>query len=407
MQLTALAEYREPIRRQVSEQVFKFIHSSSLIYNACWEDPRLDREALRFTENDRVVMLTSAGCNALDYLLAGAGDITCVDLNPKQNALLELKLAAILELDWETFFQLFGKGHLEGARDVYSTRLRKHLSWTARQIWDRGIDRLDPRNFPHSLYMQGSSGLFARGVNLYIDKVANVRYSLECLLDADSLAEQREIYFEDIKPFLWSRMLRWFINRDTVLALLGVPGAQKDVIDQSYGGGLERLVEDALDAVFGRLSIKDNYFYRVYLTGGYTTHCCPEYLKQENFRTLRELVPGRIRVHTGSLVNYLEESSEPFNKIVLLDHMDWLRANSQRGLVAEWEAIAKVAAPDAKIIWRSGGRNGEFVNTLPVVRHGVSGIAGDFLSYERELAAKLHRLDRVHTYGSFCIATMH
>jgi S-adenosylmethionine-diacylglycerol 3-amino-3-carboxypropyl transferase len=31
---------------------------------------------------------------------------------------------------------------------------------------------------------------------------------------------------------------------------------------------------------------------------------------------------------------------------------------------------------------------------------------GDLLSYRRELAAELHKRDRVHTYGSFYIADL-
>ena len=38
-------------------------------------------------------MITSAGCNALDYLLDSPREIQAVDVNFRQNALLELKLA--------------------------------------------------------------------------------------------------------------------------------------------------------------------------------------------------------------------------------------------------------------------------------------------------------------------------
>jgi len=90
--------------------VFNAIHGGQLVYNACWEDPRLDREALRLGPDDTVVVITSAGCNALDYALDGPRRIHAVDLNPRQNALLELKQAGIRALDFETFFQMFGRG---------------------------------------------------------------------------------------------------------------------------------------------------------------------------------------------------------------------------------------------------------------------------------------------------------
>src|SRR6516162_10556547 len=70
---------------------FRYVHRRNLVYNTCWEDPRLDREALDLGPFDRVVVITSAGCNALDYVLEGPEHIHAVDVNFRQNALLDLK----------------------------------------------------------------------------------------------------------------------------------------------------------------------------------------------------------------------------------------------------------------------------------------------------------------------------
>ena len=53
----------------ISGRVFNSVHRNNLVYNTCWEDPRLDREALDFQPDDQVMVITSAGCNALDYAL--------------------------------------------------------------------------------------------------------------------------------------------------------------------------------------------------------------------------------------------------------------------------------------------------------------------------------------------------
>ncbi len=50
-------------------RVFQFVHQHNLVYNTCWEDPRLDRTALELSPSDRVMVITSAGCNPLDYVL--------------------------------------------------------------------------------------------------------------------------------------------------------------------------------------------------------------------------------------------------------------------------------------------------------------------------------------------------
>ena len=42
-----------------------------------------------------MLTLTSGGCNALNLLLHGAGNVVSVDCNPAQSALLELKATGI------------------------------------------------------------------------------------------------------------------------------------------------------------------------------------------------------------------------------------------------------------------------------------------------------------------------
>ena len=88
-------------RQRFNTRLFKAVHRHNLIYNTCWEDPRIDRVALQLKPDDVLLTITSAGCNALDYALQGPRKVIAVDLNPRQNALLELKMAGIRRLDFE------------------------------------------------------------------------------------------------------------------------------------------------------------------------------------------------------------------------------------------------------------------------------------------------------------------
>jgi S-adenosylmethionine:diacylglycerol 3-amino-3-carboxypropyl transferase len=85
-------------------------YTSQIVFNCAWEDPRLDREALKLTEEDQVVIITTAGCNVLSLAIEGPKHVYSIDRNHCQNALLELKLAAIREYDYATFWKLFGTG---------------------------------------------------------------------------------------------------------------------------------------------------------------------------------------------------------------------------------------------------------------------------------------------------------
>ncbi len=387
----------------ISGRVFKFVHGNNLVYNTCWEDPRLDRRALELTNQDRVLVITSAGCNALDYAIAGAGHVHAVDMNPRQNALLELKIAGIRRLQFDDFYKLFGDGYHARAAEIYQQTLRNALSPWAQSYWDRWIRFFDSPK--RSFYFRGTSGSFARGINFYVDRVANVRSEINALMDAKSTAEQSEIY-EQIRDRFWRRSLRFALNRDTTLSMLGVPKAQRQQIEKQYPGGILKFIEDSMEAVFAKLPICDNYFWRVYITGRYSPTCCPEYLKEDNFQNLKAQNVERVSVHTDSVQGFLEKNDVAISRFVLLDHMDWLSDHFFPLLESEWQAILKRATKNARVLWRSGGLRTDFIDDVNIMHDGKPKRLPELLTYHADLAAELHQLDRVHTYGSFYIADL-
>lgn len=393
---------------RLSRTWFNLVHGRNLVYNQCWEDPRLDRVALELTPQDRVLVITSAGCNALDYALAGAGHVHAVDLNPRQNSLLELKQAAAKSLDYEDFFSLFGRGRLPQWSSVYPEKLRPHLSVEAQKFWDKKRDFFRGVGRRKSFYFRGTSGTFAWIINLYIDRIAKVRDGVNAILAADSVSQQRDLFQQyRLSESLWRPFIRWAMRRDMTLALLGVPRAQRRQIDQQYPGGILQFVMDRVETVFTKLPLKDNYFWRVYLTGEYTPDCCPEYLKPQGWESLRSGAVDRVSTHTNSVLGFLNAGSQPVSRFVLLDHMDWLTRDPQlKILTQEWQAIVDHAAPHARVLWRSAALKGDFINVVKVQVNGQTRSLGELLHYQPDLASELHAKDRVHTYGSFCIADL-
>ncbi len=384
---------------------FKAVHSKNLVYNTCWEDPRLDREALNINSDDSVLVITSAGCNALDYALLGPKNVYAVDLNLRQNALLELKLAAIRKFQYEDFFDMFGRGRLKNAGKVYHDVLRSVLSQNSQKYWDKWISLFDADN-RRSFYFRGSSGAFAWAMNYYVDRVARLRPWVNEILEAKTTSEQREIYDNKLRDRFWTAPVRFIMNRDATLSLVGVPPAQRKQVETQYGGGLLKFLQDCLESVFARLPLHDNYFWRVYLTGAYSPDCCPEYLKPDNFQKFKEGLADRVRVSTDSVQGFLEKNDVQVSKFVLLDHMDWLSSHLFPALESEWQAIVNRAAPQSKVIWRSGGLSADFVDRARVTLAGRSTSVGELLAYDIELASRLHHQCRVHTYGSFYIADL-
>jgi len=386
---------------RLDQYVFDAIYSRSLVYNTCWEDPAVDRLALALRPQDRMLVIASAGCNVLDYALVGPACIHAVDTNPRQIALLELKLAGIKNLEFEDFFSIFGAGHHPGFWFLYRQALRGRLSPFARAYWDRHGDWFCGAGPGDSFYFHGLSGIVARGFRAYLSMRPNLRAGVKTLLDARSLEDQRQIYERYVRPQLWGRSVNWALSRQTTMSMLGVPHPQRKEVERQHRDGVAGFVREAVDYVFCSLPVWTNYFWSLYLRGRYSPGCCPEYLRPDNFNALKGGLAERIEVHTCTVTEFLRHTREPISRFVLLDHMDWMSGYHPKALAEEWDAICEQAAPGARIIFRSANRVPHYLDGL---RLGDGRVVRDRLQFHDGLAAALQPLDRVHTYAGFHIA---
>lgn len=395
---------RAAFGERVDQKVFDAIYSRALVYNTCWEDPAVDRQALALGPDDRMLVITSAGCNVLDYALDAPAAIHAVDANPRQNALLELKLAGIRRLEFADFFQLFGDGRHPGFRALYGDCLRAELSPFAQAYWDRNGYWFCGVRARDSFYYRGLSGAVARGFHGYLALRPRLREALEALLDARTLEEQREIYDAHVAHRLWTRPVRWTLSQQLTMSMLGVPRAQREEVERQHAGGVAGFVREAIEYVARSLPIWSNYFWAVYMRGAYTRGCCPEYLQLPNFLALKGGLAERISVHTCTVTGFLQRTQERISRFVLLDHMDWMGAYRLDALAEEWNAILARAAASTRIIFRSAHREPAYLAAVNVHAGGAPRPLLEALRFDPTLARRLHREDRVHTYAGFHIA---
>ena len=381
------------IVKRLQRRFFDTVTSGNLVYNTCWEDPRIDRELLNLNSSSKILMLTSAGDNALNYLLDDVRYIQCVDINPTQNALLELKKAIFKNGNYPLLWDFFGKGRKTGAELIYRQQLRQFLPKQARKFWDKNIHNFSPTATKDSFYFSGTSGKVARTVFNQINR-KGLMPAVNNLLAADSLEEQA-YYFHDIEPQLWNPFSEWLIRRHATMAMLGVPASQRKMIEKQYEDGLLEFIRKSLHQVFTELPIKDNYFWRVYLTGHYTPNCCPNYLREDYFQILQKRIP-RIKTQTSSLLEALQKSNETYSHYVLLDHQDWMTFTQPNQLAKQWKQILNHAQSDARILFRSAMPKPDFLPDFVL----------NNIRFHPELTESLHKKDRVGTYESTHLATV-
>ena len=377
------------LRKTIHNHIFKVFHSRWLTYNTCWEDPRIDRELLNLNHDSKVIMITSAGCNVFDYLFDSPAEIHTVDINLYQNALLHLKLSLIEHGNYNDLFDMFGVGSHKAYNELYSS-IRKMLPLFAKSYWDKKIHYFSSTSRRKSFYYYGTVGTLAWFLIRYFLRDNKVRFNFLQLLDAKTLEEQKEIY-RKIEPVFQSRFFTWVMKQPVVLAMMGVPNSQYQLIHHS--GGLAAHIQDKVKHVFTKIMIRDNYFWRVYLTGSYIQTCCPNYLKKEYFTQLQTNI-GRVYSYNFSISEFLKRNPGKYTHFVLLDHQDWLASHDSQALKEEWQLLLDNSRSGSKILMRSAIAD---INFLPEV-------AKSSLKFFPEITNNLHKQDRVGTYGSILLA---
>ncbi|KAI9785936.1 MAG: hypothetical protein M1839_008202 [Geoglossum umbratile] len=335
------------------------------IYAFTWEDPRVDQRILKLGSEDVVFAVTSAGDNILAYVLDGPKRIHAVDLNPTQNHLLELKVAAFTALGYADVWKLFGEGKHVGFRDLLVSKLSPHMSSRAFQYW------LDTASVFTSqtgggLYESGGSRHAIKLVK-WLFRIVGLRNEVQKLCRAKTLKEQREIWHGRIRNVLLSRALLWVINPNFLWKALGVPKEQRKMIQKDYseqdapagtrpierditGNAIWEYLVNTLDPVVeNTLLSEDNYFYMLCLQGKYSRRCHPAYLTaRAHVKLSRPDAFDGLRIQTDEINEVMSRIAPgTLTVAVFMDSMDWFSP-------AGTEASLQVASTNRAL--KLGGR---------------------------------------------------
>ena len=177
------------------QRLVERMYFNGIVFNQSWEDPTMDREALQIVpDHDVVLSITSGGCNCLNLLCLSPREMICVDANPAQTYLMDLKLAAIRQLDYDDFFSLFSGPGSQRSKSLYASALREALPPPARDFWDRNANAS-----MKGVCREGKLGLFLKIARSLPDHDVGRRVN-QRLLPIESLEEQHAFYVAKIAP---------------------------------------------------------------------------------------------------------------------------------------------------------------------------------------------------------------
>lgn len=368
-----------------SENAMRGIMSSTYIYNLSWEDCAVDVRAYKLGADSKICMITTGGDNVLDYLLEDPEYIDTFDMNIHQNFLLEMKIACVSVLDYDTCFAVLAEGDVNAFQDAYP-RIRAQLSEPAAEWWDHHT-----HNFKN-LFESGGVKYAIKAGKMLMRIAGFWQFFEQTFVERKGLEGQRELY-EKYRPAVhrFCSFLHWIMRNSRwitayFMGSVGVPTRQLDLYpSQRFFHSLFDYVCTQTDLCF------DNYFYMGYIKGRWTHECCPRYLRREHFDVVRSRL-SRVRIHTGLLGDEITKTQRTYNRVILLDHMDWL---DEEQIVREWDAVLPHTDPGALFCWRSFSADQPF-GSLSGLGYDTSSVIGRDVPNEYS--------DRIAMYNSIHVA---
>ena len=157
--------------------------SGRISYSSCNEDSRSELKALRLGAGKRVFCITAGGGRVLNLLYDHPQEILAVDVNPTQNHLLELKIAAMRALSYEPYLAFLGVRRARDRLKVYQG-LRPALAYAAGAYFDA-----HPELVRRGVLFQGSLERFL----VHVSRISHAVRPLwiRRLFKFDDIAKQR------------------------------------------------------------------------------------------------------------------------------------------------------------------------------------------------------------------------
>jgi len=219
------------------------------------------------------------------------------------------------------------------------------------------------------------------------------------LLEAETLAEQRELFERHLAPIFERAWIKWLLRQPASLYGLGIPPAQYRALSTDSPEGIGAVLRQRLERLACGFDLRSNYFAwqafgRRYASGPEAS--LPPYLQRENFEILRART-DRVDFRQTSITALLAESpARSFDAYVLLDAQDWMSVSD---LDALWAQITRTAKPGARVIFRTAADE----RLLP------GRVSADTLGawrYEERQSRALGAQDRSSIYGAFHLYTL-
>lgn len=302
------------------------------------EDWSTEQKALQIQPGDEIVCITASGDRPLHLLMNDCQKIVCVDANPIQNYLLQLKVEAMKMLDPPHYLSFLGIQEGGNRLEILKT-LNPNLDEDSREYW-----RDNSRMIQRGVIYQGDAEKRARLTSFLYRLFRN--NELRRLFNCETLEEQRQFLASEWNHTAWRIAFKVGFNPLLAKWIIKDPGFFSN-IDPDHS--IANYVYDRMMGSLQRHLAKNNYILAWALKGQMDLSALPPYLTDAGSQNIRKQL-HKIDIQTANVITYLESVPEnSFDKFSLSDVASYM---DQQSFLRLLKALFRTAKPNARFCMR-------------------------------------------------------
>jgi S-adenosylmethionine-diacylglycerol 3-amino-3-carboxypropyl transferase len=314
--------------------------SGRISYSSCNEDSRSELKALHLGAGKRVFCITAGGGRVLNLLHDRPQEVVAVDVNPTQNHLLELKIAAMRALSYEPYLAFLGVRSARDRLKVYQN-LRSDLSDAAGAFFDA-----NPQIVRRGALFQGSLERFL----VHVARVSHVVRPIwiNRLFKFDDIAKQRH-FLDGWNTRAWRFVGETLCRRSFLEMFSRDPGFWRFVPPEVP---LHKRIFDLMHRYLCNHLARDSHLLQLVFFARYIYEpAMPIYLLPGSFERIREaLKTTRITIVTAPATAALADVADgSFDGYSIADVSSYL---SDKDFGTLMDEIMRTARPDARLCSR-------------------------------------------------------
>lgn len=351
-----------------------------LSYSFGNEDWEMERKALQIHPDSTVLAITASGDRPLNLLVDPCAQMTAIDANPIQNALLDLKTQALKELNHEQFLQFLGARESDCRESMFAL-FAEDLQPQSQKYWEK-----NPSLLHEGILYEGMTEKTLQWVSKAFRLLRGKK--IEQLFSFSDLDEQNEFVTSEWDTTTWRIFIHTLLHPWITRPLFGDPGLYERKGDGIHIG---QFLYQRMTASLYRHLANTNPLLSLVFLGKALPEAYPPYMQEELGASIQRHL-DRLSFENTDLLSYLEKA--PNHSIDRFSFSDVASYISQEEFERVLKEMVRVARPNARFCVRQ-----------TLARHTVPEELTHHFVREEALEKALQEQERCFVY-SFCVGTI-